>query len=211
MNHFMAAALSAALSISMTASSSPLTALGAKNGSRDFSLFFSGPGVEAVSSGDEYSEYQWALRNMGNLQRTERKLNIRTLDSIYVHYGESGIDGISLPPLGPSNYDAIQTDAVLGIDINIKEAWQLCGQQPDKRPVTVAVIDTGIDTSHKDLKDAIWINEDEIPGDSIDNDGNGYVDDVNGWNFISNTNQLFTAAMVPAPWVPWVSSSPAKS
>lgn len=187
MNHFMAAALSAALSISMTASSSPLTALGAKNGSRDFSLFFSGPGVEAVSSGDEYSEYQWALRNMGNLQRTERKLNIRTLDSIYVHYGESGIDGISLPPLGPSNYDAIQTDAVLGIDINIKEAWQLYGQQPDKRPVTVAVIDT----SHKDLKDAIWINEDEIPGDSIDNDGNGYVDDVNGWNFISNTNQLF--------------------
>ena len=82
MNHFMAAALSAALSISMTASSSPLTALGAKNGSRDFSLFFSGPGVEAVSSGDEYSEYQWALRNMGNLQRTERKLNIRTLDSM---------------------------------------------------------------------------------------------------------------------------------
>ena len=128
---------------------------------------------------------------MGNLQRTERKLNIRTLDSIYVHYGESGIDGISLPPLGPSNYDAIQTDAVSGIDINIKEAWQLYGQQPDKRPVTVAVIDTGIDTSHKDLKDAIWINEDEIPRDSIDNDGNGYVDDVNGWNFISNTNQLF--------------------
>ena len=95
MNHFMAAALSAALSISMTASSSPLTALGAKERQPGFFTFFSGPGVEAVSSGDEYSEYQWALRNMGNLQRTERKLNIRTLDSIYVHYGESGIDGIS--------------------------------------------------------------------------------------------------------------------
>ena len=101
MKHFTAAALSAVLSISIAAVSSPLSYWGAKENSREFSLFFSGPGVEAVSSGDEYSEYQWALHNTGRLQRTERKLNIRTLDSIYVHYGENGVDGIALPPLAP--------------------------------------------------------------------------------------------------------------
>lgn len=55
----------------------------------------------------------------------------------------------------------------------------------------MAVIDTGVDISHPDLQGSIWVNEDEIPGDGIDNDGNGFVDDVNGWNFYSNTNQVY--------------------
>ena len=56
--------------------------------------------------------------------------------------------------------------------------------------MVVAVIDTGIDISHPDLKNAIWTNEDEIPGDGIDNDGNGYIDDVHGWNFFDGNNEL---------------------
>ena len=56
----------------------------------------------------------------------------------------------------------------------------------------MAIIDTGIDVDHPDLKDAMWVNEDESPGDGIDNDGNGFIDDVNGWNFIDNNNQLYT-------------------
>lgn len=52
------------------------------------------------------------------------------------------------------------------------------------RIVTVAVIDSGVDIDHEDLQEKIWVNEDEIPDNGIDDDKNGYVDDVNGWNFI---------------------------
>ena len=48
----------------------------------------------------------------------------------------------------------------------------------------MAVIDSGIDILHEDLKDVIWINEDEIPDNGIDDDNNGFVDDIYGWNFI---------------------------
>ncbi|HEY0433460.1 MAG TPA: S8 family peptidase [Chitinophagaceae bacterium] len=51
-------------------------------------------------------------------------------------------------------------------------------------PVIVAVIDSGIDTTHEDLKPILWVNPGEIPGNGIDDDKNGYVDDVHGWNFI---------------------------
>ena len=54
------------------------------------------------------------------------------------------------------------------------------------------MIDTGIDYTHEDLKDTLWVNTDEIPGNGIDDDGNGYVDDVYGWNFYNNNNQIFT-------------------
>lgn len=50
--------------------------------------------------------------------------------------------------------------------------------------VLVAVIDSGIDTLHEDLKQVLWINPKEIPGNGIDDDKNGYIDDVHGWNFL---------------------------
>ena len=52
------------------------------------------------------------------------------------------------------------------------------------KTVVVAIIDSGIDIEHEDLKDNIWINTGEIAGNGIDDDKNGYIDDVNGWNFI---------------------------
>ncbi|MBE5961598.1 MAG: hypothetical protein E7256_09490 [Lachnospiraceae bacterium] len=82
--------------------------------------------------------------------------------------------------------------AVSGIDINMQKAWE--AYNGGKKEVVVAVIDTGIDYSHEDLTDVIWINTDEIPGDGIDNDGNGYIDDVYGWNFYSNSNQVYVGS-----------------
>lgn len=52
--------------------------------------------------------------------------------------------------------------------------------------VIVAVLDSGIDYEHEDLQSVMWVNEDEIPGNGIDDDNNGYVDDIHGWNFLGN-------------------------
>lgn len=69
--------------------------------------------------------------------------------------------------------------------IGAYDAWE---QTTGEGGVTVAVLDSGIDMDHPDLKDNIWSNNGEIPGDGIDNDGNGYVDDVNGWDFVEDDN-----------------------
>ena len=58
--------------------------------------------------------------------------------------------------------------------------------------VTVAVIDTGVDINHEDLKNNIWSNPNEIAGNGIDDDEDGYIDDVNGWNFCDNNNVVNT-------------------
>lgn len=54
------------------------------------------------------------------------------------------------------------------------------------KTVIVGVIDSGVDIEHEDLKGQIWINEGEVPGNGIDDDNNGYIDDVHGWNFLGN-------------------------
>ncbi len=77
--------------------------------------------------------------------------------------------------------------SVAGADINLFEAWKTETGKPN---VIVAIVDGGIDVTHEDLVDNLWINEGEIPGNGIDDDGNGYIDDVYGWNFVSNKSEI---------------------
>ncbi|MDQ6830387.1 MAG: S8 family peptidase [Gemmatimonadota bacterium] len=75
------------------------------------------------------------------------------------------------------------TDHVAGISAERAYRELLAGRQP-KRTVVVAVIDGGVDTSHADLRANLWLNPKETAGNGKDDDGNGYVDDMRGWNFI---------------------------
>lgn len=79
-----------------------------------------------------------------------------------------------------------ETDRVQGV--SVERAYNTLLKGKPSRTVLVAVMDSGIDIDHEDLKDIIWVNEDEIAGNGIDDDKNGYVDDIHGWNFIGGKN-----------------------
>lgn len=118
---------------------------------------------------DKYFPAQWPLLNEGN--RVEPKgYDAETGEKYYTYeqYDEPGF---------------IHPNIIAGSDINVVPAWEL---SKGNRSVTVAVIDQGVDYTHEDLAPNMWKNEGETPGDGIDNDGNGYIDDVYGYNFIDN-------------------------
>lgn len=81
----------------------------------------------------------------------------------------------------------LEADLVPGVSASRTYEELLAGRQPG-RTVVVAVIDGGVDTAHVDLRERLWRNEAETPGNGVDDDGNGYVDDVWGWNFIGGAD-----------------------
>jgi subtilisin family serine protease len=91
------------------------------------------------------------------------------------------------PAEAPENWQLLDATADRVPGTSAERAYRelLAGRQP-ARTVVVAVIDGGVDTAHVDLRANLWRNEDETPGNRVDDDRNGYVDDVYGWNFIGN-------------------------
>lgn len=76
-------------------------------------------------------------------------------------------------------------DSMLGINLTKCYTDILNGKQGEN--ITIALIDSDVNINHEDLKGQIWVNGDEIPNNNIDDDNNGYIDDINGWNFLSNS------------------------
>ena len=81
-----------------------------------------------------------------------------------------------------SHLDIVK-DSIAGM--SLEKAYQFL-ERKKSVPVIVAIADSGVDIEHEDLKDVLWVNTDEIKGNHKDDDNNGYVDDVFGWNFLGN-------------------------
>lgn len=83
---------------------------------------------------------------------------------------------------------AYSPNVAKGADVNVKDVWRhlTCGD----RDIIVAVVDEAVCYSNPDLEANMWVNKEEIPGNGIDDDGNGYVDDVYGFNFVENSANI---------------------
>jgi cell wall-associated protease len=121
------------------------------------------------------------------MKRKQRILNTLILSGVcffscmYFTRGQSGI--YSAHGWQLQDY---RSDSVFGSGVN--RAYHDLLKSKKAFPVIVAVIDAGLDTAHEDLIGHIWTNTKEIPGNGMDDDHNGYVDDIHGWNFLGGRN-----------------------
>ena len=105
---------------------------------------------------------------------------IAIFSTLYVRGQDTSNLGEEVVPRNWFNLD-LEKDGVSGVSVD--RAYELLGKRKSTT-VVVAVLDNGVETVHEDLIGKIWINEKEIEGNDIDDDNNGYVDDIHGWNFI---------------------------
>ncbi len=110
-----------------------------------------------------------------------------TIETVELNYIVHAFDLPNDPdlPLQWGLHNLGQDSGTVDADIDAVEAWDISSGSTD---VVVAIIDTGIDLDHPDLANNLWKNATEIPGNGDDDDGNGYVDDLFGWDFLHQDN-----------------------
>ena len=89
----------------------------------------------------------------------------------------------------PENWFNLDESADGTAGMSTEKAYKDLLRGKTSKPVIVAVLDSGVDVEHEDLKANIWVNRDEIPENGVDDDANGYVDDVHGWNFLGSATE----------------------
>jgi thermitase len=127
-----------------------------------------------------YAEPNYIYKAVGP-ERTLESLLFGTSDSLYGKLWGLNNTGANEPD---RNGGYSSTRGVAGADVSAERAWEIT---KGSKNVVIAVIDTGIDYNHPDLKSNMWTNTKEIPGNNVDDDGNGYVDDIHGWNAYAKT------------------------
>jgi subtilisin family serine protease len=129
---------------------------------------------------------------MNNYKKTSKWMSIAVFSALSIHSIAQSSHKESVPL--PTNaalelqwqHADITNDGLVGVSATKTYNELVKGKTPT--PVVVAVIDSGTETFHPDLKANIWVNADEIAGNGIDDDKNGYIDDVHGWSFIGGKN-----------------------
>jgi uncharacterized repeat protein (TIGR01451 family) len=99
---------------------------------------------------------------------------------------EGGVEAYFKTVAGTSYSIDIEVDSPADADVDAPEAWDL---EQGNAETVIGIIDTGVDLVHEDLVDNLFTNEGEIPDNGIDDDGNGFIDDVHGWDFYANDNE----------------------
>lgn len=176
-------------------------------------LFRSTPGKEALESqfgldrwyvatlaeGTSFSQTVNELAALKNVALVQYDNIARKASdcNVYPYFGTEAVTkagDFSLPFNDPSLVDqwhyynqgnaSVAKTAKKGADINVIDTWKelTCGDPS----IIVAVVDEGVKYSHPDLQANMWVNTAEIPGNGVDDDSNGYVDDVHGYNFVDN-------------------------